>query len=79
MLDGLLENETVLRPREHYTDTHGFTEQLFGLCYLLGYSFMPRRKDLAYPVTSGIGGDKTRSFRRSHRVIGCLCLPLALL
>jgi TnpA family transposase len=47
VLDGLLENETLLRPREHYTDTHGFTEQLFGLCYLLGYSFMPRLKDLA--------------------------------
>jgi TnpA family transposase len=47
VLDGLLENETALRPREHYTDTHGFTEQLFGLCYLLGFSFMPRLKDLA--------------------------------
>ena len=46
VLDGLLENDTILRPREHYTDTHGFTEQLFGLCHLLGYSFMPRLKDL---------------------------------
>jgi TnpA family transposase len=46
VLDGLLENDTILRPREHFTDTHGFTEQLFGLCYLLGYSFMPRLKDL---------------------------------
>lgn len=40
VLDGLLENDTVLRPREHFTDTHGFTEQLFALCYLLGYSFI---------------------------------------
>lgn len=24
VLDGLLENDTILRPREHYTDTHGF-------------------------------------------------------
>lgn len=47
VLDGLLDNDTVLRPREHYTDTHGFTEQLFALCYLLGFSFMPRLKDLA--------------------------------
>ena len=46
VLDGLLENDTILRPREHYTDTHGFTEQLFGLCHLLGFSFMPRLKDL---------------------------------
>ena len=46
VLDGLLENDTVLRPKTHYTDTHGFTEQLFGLCYLLGFQFMPRIKDL---------------------------------
>jgi len=47
VLDGLLENNAVLRLREHYTDTHGFTEHVFGLCYLLGYSFMPRLRDLA--------------------------------
>jgi hypothetical protein len=47
VLDGLLENDTVLKPREHTTDTHGITEQLFGLCYLLGISFMPRFKDIA--------------------------------
>ena len=47
VLDGLLENDTILRPHEHSTDTHGFTEQLLGLCYLLGYSFMPRLRDLA--------------------------------
>ncbi|MBV9948119.1 MAG: Tn3 family transposase, partial [Myxococcales bacterium] len=29
VLDGLLENDTVLKPREHTTDTHGITEQLF--------------------------------------------------
>ena len=28
------------------TDTHGYTEQLFGLCHLLGYAFMPRLADL---------------------------------
>ena len=46
VLDGLLENDTVLRIREHYTDTHGYTEHIFGLCYLLGYAFMPRIRDL---------------------------------
>ena len=46
VLDGLLENDSIVGPREHYTDTHGFTEQLFALCYLLGFSFMPRLKDL---------------------------------
>lgn len=46
VLDGLLENDTVLRPSEHSTDTHGYTEHIFGLCYLLGFSFMPRIRDL---------------------------------
>ncbi len=46
VLDGLLENDTLVRPQVHTTDTHGFTEQLFGLCHLLGIAFMPRLKDL---------------------------------
>jgi len=46
VLDGLLENDTLIRPLVHTTDTHGFTEQLFGLCHLLGIAFMPRLKDL---------------------------------
>jgi len=46
VLDGLLENDTVLEVKEHTTDTGGYTEQIFALCYLLGYEFMPRIKDL---------------------------------
>uniref|UniRef100_UPI001F02CEC4 Tn3 family transposase n=1 Tax=Xenorhabdus sp. Sc-CR9 TaxID=2584468 RepID=UPI001F02CEC4 len=46
VLDGLLENNTILKPREHTTDTHGYTEIIFALCYLLGYYFMPRIRDL---------------------------------
>jgi TnpA family transposase len=46
VLDGLLENDTLVRPLAHTTDTHGFTEQLFGLCHILGIAFMPRLKDL---------------------------------
>jgi TnpA family transposase len=47
VLDGLLENTTALRPQAHFTDTHGYTEHLFALCHLLGFSFMPRIKDLS--------------------------------
>jgi TnpA family transposase len=46
VLDGLLENNTILKIREHTTDTHGYTEIVFALCYLLGYRFMPRIRDL---------------------------------
>jgi TnpA family transposase len=46
VLDGLLENNTILQIREHTTDTHGFTENIFALCHLLGFYFMPRIRDL---------------------------------
>lgn len=46
LLDGLLDNDTALRPREHTSDTHGYTEHIFALCYLLGFSFMPRIRDI---------------------------------
>jgi TnpA family transposase len=46
VLDGILENDTILKIREHTTDTGGFTEPLWGLCLLLGIDFMPRLKDL---------------------------------
>lgn len=42
VLDGLLNNNSILRPKEHFVDAHGYTDQLFGLCHLLGYSLMPR-------------------------------------
>src|SRR5215475_14433817 len=31
VLDGLLNNETILRPKEHVVDQHGFTDHWFGL------------------------------------------------
>ena len=33
--------------KEHYTDTAGATEHVFGLCHLLGFRFAPRIRDLA--------------------------------
>jgi TnpA family transposase len=47
VLDGLLHHETSLAIKEHYTDTGGVTEHVFGLCYLLGFRFAPRIRDLA--------------------------------
>lgn len=47
VLTGLLANESSLNPEFHSTDTHGFTHHVFALCYLLGFSFQPRLKDLS--------------------------------
>ncbi len=46
VLDGLLYHEADLRIEEHYTDTNGFTDHVFGLMHLLGYRFAPRIRDL---------------------------------
>ncbi len=54
VLGGILDNDTALPIREHTSDTHGFTEHLFGLCALLGIAFMPRLKDLPDQVLSCI-------------------------
>ena len=47
VLDGLLHHESDLRIEEHYTDTAGFTDHVFGLMQLLGFRFAPRIRDLA--------------------------------
>jgi TnpA family transposase len=46
-IDGLLHHETDLNIEEHYTDTAGYTDQIFGLTHLLGFRFAPRLRDLA--------------------------------
>lgn len=48
VLAGLLTHGSLLNPTQHMTDTHGFTEHVFALCFLLGFSFQPRLKDITY-------------------------------
>jgi TnpA family transposase len=45
VLDGLLSHDTGLPIIEHYTDTGGATDHVFGLCALLGFRFAPRLRD----------------------------------
>ena len=47
VIDGLLHHETDLTIEEHYTDTAGYTDQVFGLTHLLGFNFAPRLRDVA--------------------------------
>ena len=47
VIDGLLYHETDLCIDEHYTDTAGYTDQVFGLCHLLGFRFAPRIRDIS--------------------------------
>lgn len=43
----MLHHETELNIEEHYTDTAGYTDLVFGLSHLLGFRFAPRLHDLA--------------------------------
>jgi TnpA family transposase len=79
VLDGLLYHESDLRIEEHYTDTAGFTDHVFGLMHLLGFRFAPRIRGLAdkrlyiqgdanqYPTLAGlIGGRVNVKHIRTH-------------
>ena len=46
VIDGLLQN-TVSKIKIHSTDTHGYTEIIFAITYLLGITFAPRIKQVS--------------------------------
>lgn len=45
VIDGLMRND-VVKSDIHSTDTHGYTETIFGITHLLGFSFAPRIKGI---------------------------------
>jgi len=45
VIDGLMHND-VVKSDIHSTDTHGFSEMIFAITYLLGFTFAPRIKGL---------------------------------
>jgi len=46
VLEGLLNQETGLHPKELMTDTASYSDVMFGLFHLLGYQFSPRLADV---------------------------------
>jgi TnpA family transposase len=46
LLEGILEQQSNLKPREIMTDTAGYSDMIFGLFGLLGYQFSPRLADI---------------------------------
>ena len=55
VIDGLLHHETDLAIEDHYTDTAGYTDQVFGLTHLLGFRFEPRLRDISDSKLFSIG------------------------
>lgn len=67
VLDEILDNETELTILEHTTDTHGYTDLVFGLFDLLGLQFSPRIADLADKTLYRI--DKTIKYKNINSLI----------
>lgn len=54
VLEGLLERQTGLNPKEIMTDTAGASDLVFGLFWLLGYQFSPRLADAGESIKTRI-------------------------
>ena len=46
ILDGIIRHRSKLDIKEHYTDTAGYTDQIFALSSLMGFHFAPRIRNL---------------------------------
>ena len=76
VLEGLLEQQTGLKPTEIMTDTTGTSDMVFGLFWLLSYQFSPRLADAGEAVfwridkdaDYGILNDLARGCVNSQRI-----------
>lgn len=59
VIDGILHHESELDIQRHYTDTAGYTDQIFGLTHLLGFMFAPRIRDISDCQLFSIPGAET--------------------
>lgn len=65
VIDGLMNNE-VIKSNIHSTDTHGYTEIIFGLTHLLGFSFAPRIKDFKDKNLYCFDSESKKSFEEKN-------------
>ena len=65
VLDGSLYHQTGLQIEEHYTDTGGATDHVFGLCHLFGFRSATSR--IVVPIYSQ-GRKCNRSFNDERRL-----------
>jgi len=79
VLDGLLYNECDLPSEEHYTDTHGYTDNNFAAFAMLGRKFPPRIRKLHKQRIYLI--DKNRDYKslsillnRKDRILNMNCI-----
>ena len=68
MIDGLLHNSSI-HSTIHSTDTHGYSEAIFAIMYLLGIYFAPRIKGVKHSTLYGFMA------RKSYEAQGFKVLP----
>lgn len=76
ILEGLLEQQTGLKPTEIMADTSGASDMVFGLFWLLGYQFSPRLADAGEAVfwrvsngnDYGVLNELARGCLNTHRI-----------
>ncbi len=69
VIDGLLHND-VIKSDIHSTDTHGYTEVLFGVMHMLGFTYAPRIKNLKEQRIYSFRGQRRREYEeRGYRIL----------
>jgi len=63
VIDGLLANN-VIKTHIHSTDTHGYSEVIFAVMHLLGFSFAPRIKKIGAQRLYSV--DSKRNYKSNH-------------
>jgi TnpA family transposase len=60
VIDGLMRND-VIKSDIHSTDTHGYSEVIFAVTYLLGFTFAPRIKGLGHQQLYAFSDHKNKT------------------
>ncbi len=68
VIDGLMNND-VVKSDIHSTDTHGYSEVIFGITHLLGFSFAPRIKNFKEQQLYSF------KYPKEYKELGYLILP----
>ena len=66
VIDGLLHNADI-NIDTHSTDTHGYTEIIFAICYLIGVDFAPRIKNIATQSIFAFNKSTKQTLKAQHK------------
>ena len=66
-IDKILHHETDLQIKEHYTDTAGYTDQVFALSHIFGYRCAPRIRNVGEAQLFSI--DPPKEFKRIQSLL----------